>query len=278
MYEAFYGLALKPFQISPDDAFYFDATPHRRAMAYLRYGLDRMEGFVVLTGDPGTGKTMLVNRMLAGLDEDRIAVAMQGSSGFGVQDLLRAVAAAFGNPAGEGGIAEALMAVEIGLTSIAEKGRRCLLVVDEAHTLSAAALEALRMAANLQLGRYALLQVVLVGEPRLRAHVADAGLRQRIVCAGHVDALDASETRQYVGHRLGCAGLRDGLEIRDDAYEAVYAASKGVARRVNALCDRVLLGGLLEERRVFGAADINRVAAEYEQELADSPNVPGADA
>lgn len=278
MYETFYGLTLKPFQISPDAEFYFDAAPHRRAMAYLLYGMDRKEGFIVLTGESGTGKTTLVNRVLAGLGDSRIASVMQGSSGFGVQEMLRAIAAAFGNAVEAGGIAEALLAVEIGLASIAGQGNRSLLVVDDAHTLSAGALEALRMASNLQLGRHALLQVLLAGEPRLRNAMRDAGLRQRIVCAGHIEALDAAETRRYVGHRLNCAGLQGGLEIHDDAHEVIHAATSGVARRVNALCDRVLLSGLLEERRVFGAADVHRVAAEYEAELAGPPDAPGAEA
>jgi type II secretory pathway predicted ATPase ExeA len=175
-------------------------------------------------------------------------------------------------------MAETLLAVEITLASIAQLGKRCLLVVDDAQTLSAGALESLRMLSNLQLGRYALLQVILVGEPRLRNSVQDAGLRQRVICACHLDTFNAGETRQYVGHRLEHAGMQGGLEIRDDAYEAIHAASTGVARRVNSLCDRVLLSGFLEERRVFGAADINRVAAEYEAELAGPPGAPGTGA
>ena len=278
MYEAFYGLTLKPFQISPDGEFYFDAAPHRRAMDYLVYGLDRQEGFIVLTGDAGTGKTMLANRIVAGLKDGRAAAAMQAGFSLDAPDLLRAVASAFGNPVDACGIAETLLAAEVSLVSVAQQGRRCLLVVDDAQTLSAGAFEALRMLSNLQIGRYALLQVVLVGEPRLRGSVQAAGLRQRVICACHVDAFDAGDTRQYIGHRLSRAGLQGGLDIRDDAYDAIYAASNGVARRVNSLCDRVLLGSFLEDRRVICAADVNRVAAEYERELAGPPDAlaPGS--
>lgn len=267
MYESFYGFTQKPFQISPDAEFYFDAAPHRKAMAYLHYGLDRKEGFVLVTGDAGTGKTTLVNRMLAGLDGGESVAAIQASFSQEAEDLLRTVASAFGISTKNIDRAELPFSIEIFLTSAAQRGKRCLLVVDEAQNLSSGALEALRMLSNFQLGQYALLQSLLFGESGLRRAMQGAGLRQRVIAACHIGPLDADETRQYIGHRLKFAGLQGGLEIQGGAYRGIYEASGGVARRVNSLCDRILLSGFLAESRLVTAADVNRVAAEVEQEL-----------
>lgn len=270
MYQSFYGFAKSPFQLTPDPDFYFASGSHHKAMAYLQYGLNRKEGFVVVTGDAGSGKTTLVRRLLAGLDPSQVAAAMLVSSRLGAEDVLRAVASAFGVAENRDGKPGLLFAIEVFLTSAAHAGKRCLLVVDEAQNLPAEAIEELRMLANFQLGQHALLQTVLVGHTDFRRILQKAGtrlLRQRLIAACHIGPLDLEEARRYIEHRLECAGLQGGLEIKDDACRAISQASKGVPLRINSICDRLLLAGFLAEQRTFAERDVARVVAEFEQEL-----------
>lgn len=270
MYEKFYGFTASPFQLSPDHRFFFESSVHRTALAHLTYGLSQGEGFIIITGEVGAGKTTLVGHLFETLDKQRFVAARVVSTQLQADDMLRMVAAAFGLPIAETNKAALLRLVESFLLSNQQQGKRCLLVVDEAQNLSIAALEELRMLSNFQSGAQAPLQSFLLGQPQFRTLLASPDLdqlRQRVIASYHLGPLAPAETRAYIEHRLRAVGWRGDPEIADDAFAAVYAATGGVPRRINTLCSRILLLGFLEEAHRIGRLHVERVADELRREL-----------
>lgn len=269
MYEAFYGLTKKPFQLNPDPSFYFGSRQHSRAMAYLEYGLHQNEGFIVITGEVGAGKTTLVRSLFDKLDADQVVAANLVSTQLGADDTLRMVASAFGIPTKEADKSNVLLSLEAFLASVARQGKRCLLVVDEAQNLTPRAVEELRMLSNFQLETHALLQTFLIGQPEFR-HILQSPqmlqLRQRVIAACHIGPMDAEETQGYVEHRLKCVGWKDSPRFEPNAFQAIFEASGGIPRRINSVCDRLLLSGFLSEKHVFTRADAEEVAGEMSNE------------
>src|SRR5574338_1544720 len=203
MYESFFKLRAKPFQLNPDPAFFYGSRGHRRAMAYLEYGLHQNEGFIVVTGEIGAGKTTLVRSLLESLDPGKVAAAQLVSTQVDADDVLRLVAAAFGVPSRNLDKAGLLLALETFLVSITAAGKRALLVVDEAQNLTPRAIEELRMLSNFQLGDQALMQSFLVGQPELRTMMQGPDmqqLRQRVIASYHLGPMDRAETQAYVEH------------------------------------------------------------------------------
>jgi putative secretion ATPase (PEP-CTERM system associated) len=281
MYEAFYGLTRKPFQLNPDPSFYFGSSPHRRAMAYLEYGLHQNEGFIVITGEVGAGKTTLVRNLFGKLDPAEVVAANLVSTQLGAQDMLRMVAASFGIASANGTKSQLLLAIEAFLTQVANSGKRCLLVVDEAQNLTPDAIEELRMLSNFQLDTHALLQSFLIGQPEFRDLLRRAQmrqLRQRVIAACHVGPMTADEVQGYIEHRLTCAGWKESPLFQPGAYQAVFEATGGIPRRINSVCDRLLLSGFLSEKRIFSREDIEEVAQEMECETLGSAPVDQAGA
>jgi general secretion pathway protein A len=269
MYQSFYGLTGKPFQLNPDPAFFYGSRQHRRAMAFVEYGLHQGEGFIVVTGEVGAGKTTVVRNMLAGLDPGKVVAANLVTTQVEADDMLRMVAAAFGIRTREMAKSDLLLSLEGMLASHASVGRRCLLIVDEAQNLSRRAVEELRMLSNFQIGTHALLQSFLVGQPEFRLILQSPEmnqLRQRVIAACHIGPLEPEDTRKYIEHRLRLVGWKDVPLFQPDAFDAIHAASGGIPRRINLLCDRLLLAGFIQNRRVFGAVVVNEVAAEISAE------------
>jgi putative secretion ATPase (PEP-CTERM system associated) len=269
MYESFYGLAEKPFQLNPDPQFYFGSRPHRRAMSFAEYGLHQSEGFIVITGEVGAGKTTLVRNLIAGLDSSQVVAAHLVSTQLDAEDMLRMVAAAFGVAIHERTKSDLLLSLEALLASHAGNGKRCLLVVDEVQNLTARAVEELRMLSNFHSGGHSLLQSFLVGQAQFRQTLqspAMEALRQRVIAACHIGPLDREDTQGYVEHRLARAGWKGASPFMPGAFEAIFAASGGVPRRINLLCDRVLLSGFLAGKREFPAEAVNAVAEEMSGE------------
>lgn len=269
MYESFYGLTSKPFQLNPDPTFYFGSKQHRRATAYLDYGLHQNEGFIVVTGEVGAGKTTIVRGLLNKLDPAKVVAAQLVSTQLDAEDTLRMVAAAFGVSTRNLGKSDVLLALEAFLVDVTRQGKRCLLIVDEAQNLTPRAVEELRMLSNFQFETHALLQSFLIGQPEFRRIMQSSHmqqLRQRVIAACHIGPMDQSETRAYVEHRLKCAGYSGASLFDGAACEAIFGASGGVPRRINSLCDRLLLSGFLAGQKEFTQADVDDVAKEISEE------------
>ena len=277
MYETFYGLSGKPFQLNPDPLFYFGSRQHRRAMSYLEYGLHQNEGFIVITGEIGAGKTTLVRNLFAKLSSNQVIAAHLVSTQLDADDMLRMVAAAFGIPTKQIDKSELLLKLEAFLVSVAQQGKRCLLVVDEAQNLTQRAVEELRMLSNFQLETHALLQSFLIGQPEFRNTLhgpAMEQLRQRVIAACHIGPLGEEETSGYIRHRLGCVGWKENSpSFSMGALEAIYQASGGIPRRINSICDRLLWYGYLADKKSFTQDDISEVAEEMIDET-QSKNTP----
>ncbi len=269
MYEAFYGLTNKPFQLNPDPSFYFGSKQHRRAAAYLDYGMHQNEGFIVITGEVGAGKTTIVRGLLDSLDPDKVIAAHLVSTQLDADDTLRLVGAAFGLRTKDVSKADVLMTLEAFLISATGKGKRCLLIVDEAQNLTARAVEELRMLSNFQFGNHALLQSYLIGQPEFRQILQSPHMmqfRQRVIAACHIGPLDVQETKAYIEHRLNCAGANGSPTISESAFDAIFKASSGIPRRINSVCDRLLLFGYLSGKKDFCDTDVEEVAREIHEE------------
>jgi putative secretion ATPase (PEP-CTERM system associated) len=269
MYESFYGLKSKPFQLNPDPNFFFGSKQHRRAKAYLEYGVSRNEGFIVITGDIGAGKTTVLRSLIEGLHGTNVITGHLVTTQLGAEDTLRMVGAAFGFRVKDVPKSELLITLEAFLISQTSKGKRCLLIVDEAQNLLPRAVEELRMLSNFQFGNQALLQSFLIGQPEFREILQRPEMeqfRQRVAATCHIGPLDAEETRGYIEHRLKCAGATDKPTFGEGAFDAVYKASGGIPRRINSVCDRLLLMGFLGGRTHLTAEDVEEVAKEFAQE------------
>ena len=269
MYEAFYGLTSKPFQLNPDPSFYFGSKQHRRAKAYLEYGVQRNEGFIVITGEIGAGKTTIVSGLMQSLDSTSVVAANLVSTQLDAEDTLRMVGAAFGVLFKDTSKSDLLMSLEAFLVTQTSQGKRCLLIVDEAQNLTSRAVEELRMLSNFQFGKQALLQTFLVGQPEFREILQNPNmqqLRQRVTATCHIGPMDKEETRGYMEHRLKCAGSQGRPSFDAEAFAAIHKASGGIPRRINSIADRLLLLGFLGGKSNFTIDDVNEVVTEIQEE------------
>jgi putative secretion ATPase (PEP-CTERM system associated) len=270
MYHDHYGLSARPFQLTPDPAFWFDTATHRKAMAYLGYGLSQAEGFVVITGDPGAGKTTLVGHLMDTIDRERLHVVHIVTTQIEAHDLLHLVAQGLGIDTAGMAKAQVLGAVEKGLHAVARSGKRTLLIVDEAQALPTQSVEELRMLSNFQAGGHALLQIFLLGQPEFRerlAHPSLEQLRQRVIAMHHLDPMGAEELGAYLAHRLSIVGWTGRPSFTQGAIAAMHKATGGSPRKVNQLAGRVLLFGAIEQVDTFEASDVEAVVADLSGDM-----------
>ncbi|MGN3973121.1 XrtA/PEP-CTERM system-associated ATPase [Tsuneonella sp. SYSU-LHT278] len=271
MFDDFYGLSARPFQLTPDPNFYFESGTHRKALSYLGYGLAQGEGFIVITGEVGAGKSTLVAHLMRRIDPSQLTVGQIVTSNLDGEEMVISAAQAFGiDLAGSGDKAAALAAIEGFLQDEARAGRRCLLVVDESQNLSVEALEELRMLSNFQLGAHPLLQTLLLGQPEFRQVLADHAqleqLRQRVIAAHHLDAMEREEIEPYVSHRLKCVGWSGNPAIDQRVFADLHEATGGIPRRVNQMMSRLLLLGAVEKRTRLDAAMLSSIRKEMQDE------------
>ncbi|GAA6118475.1 AAA family ATPase [Acidovorax sp. FG27] len=269
MYAPFFGLEHAPFSIAPDPRYLFMSDRHREALAHLLYGLDAGGGFVLLTGEIGTGKTTVCRCFLEQIPA-HCNVAYIFNPKLTVGELLRSICDEFGvahAPAAPGAetVKDCLDPLNAFLLAQHAAGRNNVLIIDEAQNLAPDVLEQLRLLTNLETSERKLLQIILIGQPELRGMVASAALEplaQRVIARFHLDALTAQETAQYVDHRLRVAGLSGPLPFDRRALQRVHRLARGVPRRINLLCDRALLGAYAAGTHQVGDAIVRRAARE----------------
>jgi len=278
VYETFFGLTGKPFQLNPDPAFFYGSRGHKRAFAYLQYGVHQGEGFIIVTGEVGAGKTTLVRSLLEQIDPNRLVAAQLVTTQLDAEDLLRAIAMAFGLATKAIDKAQLLAELEAFLVSLVPQGKR-VLIVDEAQNLSGRAIEELRMLSNFQLGNQGLLQSFLVGQPELRLLMQGPELqqlRQRVTASYHLGPMDRAETQAYVEHRLRHVGWCKYPRFEPAAFDAIYTYSAGIPRRINTLCNRLLLAAALSEEHDIAAANVRSTAEEIRLELSEGDSQAAA--
>jgi putative secretion ATPase (PEP-CTERM system associated) len=270
MYEKFYDFTGMPFQLTPDSRFFFGSKGHSRAIAHLIYGLSQGEGFIIVTGEVGAGKTTLVERLWSELDRDTYTLARINTTQVSGEDLFRLTMNAFGINATGVDKATLLRDFQDMLRAYSAGGRRCLLVVDEAQNLSLAALEELRMLSNVTVDSQATLQTILLGQPQFRRKLASPDLdqlRQRVLASYHLGPLSEEESRAYIEYRLNAVGWHDNPVFTDGAFAGIYRYTGGIPRRINRLCSRVLLYGALEESNTITGPMVDNTAGELQRDL-----------
>ncbi len=268
MYESFYGLREKPFNLTPDPRFLYLSKKHKEAFAHLLYGIRNRSGFVEITGEIGTGKTTICRTLLEQADPD-IEIAFIFNPYLSATELLRAANEDFGIKSTAVTKKELLDELNAHLLEQRRQGKNCVLLIDEAQNLSTPVLEQIRLLSNLETDTEKLLQIVLVAQPELRETLVSPELRQlnqRITARYHLKALDYDEMVHYIAHRITKAGGRGKVRFTRKALKEIYKYSHGTPRLINAVCDRALLIGYTQEKKQISAAIIKRSAREIEGE------------
>lgn len=270
MYDEFFNLSKKPFQLNADPEFFFESSIHKRAMAYMRYGLFQGEGFVVMIGQPGLGKTMLVKELVRSMSDEDIIIGVMMSSQIGAEDTLRIILAIFGLPFDGDDKATLLSNLEKYIKDNADRGKRILLIVDEAQNLPKQSLEELRMISNFERNGKVVFQIMLIGQSQLRQTIFAPDmqqLKQRIVSAFQLEPLSAEETKQYILFRLEKAGWNHKPEFEDSVFPIIHNNTEGYPRRINTLCDRIMLFCCLDELDTVTTESVETVISELEKEM-----------
>ncbi|NOZ69481.1 MAG: AAA family ATPase [Deferribacteres bacterium] len=265
MYNEYFGFQESPFSIAPDPRYLYMSEQHREALAHLVYGLNSDGGFVLLTGEVGTGKTTVCRCLLEQLPENT-AVAFIFNPKLTVEELLATVCDEFGirYPEGNTSIKVFTDLINAFLLDVHAGGRKAVLIIDEAQNLSIDVLEQLRLLTNLETNRHKLLQIILLGQPELREQLSRPALRQlsqRITARYHLGALSRNDIGAYVTHRLSVAGLRKKL-FTDSSIRKLFYLSGGIPRLINILCDRALLGAFAGEKNRVNKGLVKKAARE----------------
>jgi general secretion pathway protein A len=269
MYTQFFSLKQTPFSIAPDPRYLFMSERHREALAHLLYGVGAGGGFVLLTGEIGAGKTTVCRCFLEQIPAN-CNVAYIFNPKLTVDELLRSICDEFRigfehEGPGAATVKDYVDALNAYLMAAHAEGQNNVLIIDEAQNLSADVLEQLRLLTNLETNEHKLLQIILIGQPELRAMLARPELEQlaqRVIARYHLDSLSAQETARYILHRLSVAGLTGESPIRPKLMQPIYLLTKGVPRRINLLCDRALLGAYAEGKREVDRAIVKKAAHE----------------
>lgn len=279
MYKTFFNLTRNPFELTPDPAFLFSTKRHNEALAALYYGVRRHKGFVVLTGEVGTGKTLLLRCLLQLFKQSKdVAYAYVYNSRLSPAEFLQYILSDFGLPASGKNKGELLLELGRFVISRGSKQLTTVLIVDEAHHLSPDILEEVRLLTNLETTNDKLLQILLVGQPELDQKLDSVSLRQlkqRIALRAHLDALDAAETRGYIERRLLIAGADSHASTLFPAQTvaAVYRHSRGFPRLINTICENALVTAYAKQMRSVTPDIIHGIAEDFRLDVVQRPDM-----
>src|SRR5437762_4168397 len=267
MYKEFFGLRANPFNVNPDPRYLFLTRHTEEALACLTYGIQSRKGFVLLTGEVGTGKTTLINKLLEWLRMQQVATAFIFNSRMNVPQFIDYMMADFGIPCDSRSKSQILLRLYNWLMDRYRAGETAVLIVDEAQNLSDEVLEEIRMMTNLETFTEKLLQIVLVGQPELDQKLKQPQLRQlrqRLTLRAKTHPLSLEETKSYVGQRLRIAGW-NGQQIFDsDALTAIHRYSNGIPRVVNLICEHCLVSAFVDQQKVVGPSVASAVARDFD--------------
>jgi len=264
VYTSFFGLREKPFDLLPNPDFLYPSRAHKRALTYLTHGIKERAGFILLTGEVGSGKTTLIRNMIRSQLRDSVLAKVFNTRVDSLQ-LLMQINGDFGLETDGRDKAALLRELNDFLIEQYAQRRQAVLIIDEAQNLSAEILEEVRMLSNLETDRDKLLQIILVGQPELREILAQPGLlqlRQRIQINCHLQPLNVAEVREYILFRLEKAGNRDALTFMEDAVEAIATYSRGIPRLINILCDYVMIDAFSVQTREIEGSVVHELAAD----------------
>jgi general secretion pathway protein A len=266
MYCPFFGLQEKPFSITPDPRFLFLSPSHQEALGHLLYGIEERKGFITVTGEVGTGKTLLCRALLDRLGSD-VRTALIFNSFLSEMELLRSINEDFGISRGGETRKELIDLLNQYVIGEFSAGRNAVLIIDEAQNLAPPVLEQIRMLSNLETERGKLLQIVLIGQPELRQQLARPELRQlnqRIALRYHIQPFNRQESVDYINHRLVVAGSHGGVKFSRRALSAIYRLSAGIPRKINLLCDRAMLSAYVHESNLIEHTHVRQASHELE--------------
>ncbi len=268
MYLSFFSLHQKPFELLPNPDFLYLSDVHKKALTFLQYGLMEHTGFILFTGEVGTGKTTTIRRLLGKVSADMTVATVFNTQVDSVQ-LLRMINDDFGLASSSNAKAELLRDLNEFLIAQYAAGRRCVLIIDEAQNLGLEQLEEIRLLSNLETAHAKLLQIILVGQPELRDKLSSADLiqlRQRILVHCHLSPLSAENVASYILHRLEQSGNRDALDWQKGTLELVHEATRGVPRLINILCDYILLDAFTKGQNVITFDDLETILTQLDFE------------
>lgn len=269
MYEAYFGLTAKPFELVPNPRYLFDSRSHKKALNYLRYGLREGAGFILLSGEVGSGKTTIIRNIVRQLSDDMVLASLFNTRASAVE-MLAMINEEFGlDVAGRDKVA-LLRDLNDYLLTLHAQGRRALIIIDEAQNLSPEVLEEIRLLSNLEAETVKLVQIVLVGQPELQAVITRPELRQlrqRIGVHCQLDPLSREETEAYVYHRLATAGNRDALNWQAGTFDMLFHYSGGIPRLINLFCDFALLCAYADQTRELSLPLLQEVIGDLSWEV-----------
>ena len=271
MYESFFGLKGHPFKLSPDPGFFYASSTHAKGMAYLHYGLQQGEGFVVVTGMPGTGKTTLLNLLTRDLSSKHFVVIKLGNTLLSIDDLFSTIAHLLGLKSPGNNRVGLLEELELHLQQLMRAGKHVLLLIDEAHNLSPRILEELRLLSNFQYRDKYTLQIFLLGQFQLEETLnlpEMVQLRQRVLVSHRLTSISQKEVGEYIIHRLMTAGWKGTPGFTGEAFRLIHHYTEGVPRQINTLTNRILLYVYLEENKYIDEQVVNEVIKELAAEPA----------
>jgi putative secretion ATPase (PEP-CTERM system associated) len=272
MYTTFFGFTCKPFQLTPDPDFLFMSRVHKRALTYLNYGVADNSGFILITGEIGTGKTTVIRSMIKNIPQE-IKIARINNTKVNSTQLISMINEDFGVDTSGDDKTQMLSKLTNFLITQYAQGGRSMIIIDEAQNLSPSLLEEIRLLSNLETDKSKLLQIILIGQPELNAVLARPELeqlRQRIAVHTHISPLNRDETEAYILHRLRVAGNEDAVTFQDGVMDAVYSFTRGIPRLINITCDFLLLSAFADGitsvdtdlvREITGDLTINRSEA-----------------